>query len=47
MNEAKIAQLKTSNGVIELDANKPFAVVLPTNSNPRFVNANGEVVDAM
>ena len=50
MNEQKIVRLEIDNGngieKIEIDSNKPFAIVLPVNAgNITFYDENGQVVD--
>ena len=50
MNEQKVVRLEIDNGngieKIEIDSNKPFAIVLPANAgNITFYDANGQIVD--
>lgn len=50
MNEQKVARLEMDNGhgieVIDIDSNKPFAIVLPVNAGTvTFFDENGKRVD--
>lgn len=50
MNRQKVARLEVNNGnsveVTEIDSNKPFAIVLPTNAgNITFYDINGNAVE--
>ena len=50
MNEQKVVRLEIGNGndgeVIEIDGNKPFAIVLPVNvGSITFYDENGQIVD--
>ena len=50
MNEQKVVRLEIDNGngveVIEIDPNKPFAIVLPTNAGTiTFFDEDGQMVD--
>lgn len=50
MNEQKVVRLEIDNGnsieKIDIDSNKPFAIVLPVNAgNITFFDENGQIVD--
>lgn len=50
MNEQKVVRLEIDNGngieKIDIDSNKPFAIVLPVNAgNITFYDENGQIVD--
>ncbi len=38
MNKCKINRIELNNRTIEIDKDKPFAVVMPINSDPHFYN---------
>ncbi len=43
MNSAKVSKVIFNEEVIKIDENKPFAMVFPINSAPKFYNDDGEV----
>ena len=50
MNNQKINRLEIGDGntvqLIDIDSNKPFAIVLPVNiGNITFYNENGQIID--
>ncbi len=47
MNEPKINRIELNNRTIEIDGDKPFAIVVPVNSDPRFYNDEGEYREIM